>query len=212
MSYCSLPFQPVPGLPGPTGPTGPQGSTGSIGAPGPTGAPGLQGNPGTTGPTGVSGDTGPTGPYAPMVGFAAVNILTSTIRSYSLFSGVSNINVEFNVQNGFDPNTGVFTAPINGYYLITGDFNYTYSSTSPAQFEFVAQYTNTVTIIDMNRTEQPQSTLGYVSGSINFSTLALLSTVGAPANAIRFFVGFVNGTFTSQSSNIRISVQLVAPQ
>lgn len=209
MSCCSLPFQPVPGFPGPTGPQGP---TGPAGAPGPMGAQGPTGNPGATGPTGPVGDTGPTGPYAPLIGFSAINIETSVIRSISLFSG-QDVGVIFNIQNGFDPTTGVFTAPINGYYLITGDFSYTYNSTFPAQFGFVPQYTNAVSIIEMNRTEQPQSALGYVSGTINFSTLALLSTTGAPSNAIRFLVGFVSATFTgNQSSKIKISVHFVAPQ
>lgn len=207
-------FAPISGPQGPQGPTGPQGLQGPSGT---TGAPGIQGPDGLTGPTGFNGELGtigPTGSYRPLIGFSAG---ATGIGILSLGPAIG-YGVDFNPGGGYNATTGVFTAPVDGYYLIMANYAYTYSSTQYAQFtiSITPQPTipSTVPILGGSRTEDPQSSLGYVSGSISVCSLVKLTTVGVGnTNTITYYIGadIISGTETNASFRINISAYLVAP-
>ena len=97
----------VQGPTGPTGPTGPQGVTGPTGPTGPQGV---------TGPTGPTGPQGPTGPKSLMDSYAMVHDETNStvgVQQPVLFQ-TTNISNKIT----YNPNTGDFTIPEAGIYLI----------------------------------------------------------------------------------------------
>ncbi|XP_017287860.1 EMILIN-1a [Kryptolebias marmoratus] len=105
---------------GPPGPRGEQGEPGPMGPAGPqgrTGAPGREGRQGPVGPPGLRGEQGFPGSdaHVPRLSFSAA--LTremqkpETIRFNKIF---------VNENNAYDPNTGIFTAPVSGKYFFSG--------------------------------------------------------------------------------------------
>ncbi|XP_059371028.1 collagen alpha-1(X) chain-like [Carassius carassius] len=123
----------IPGVPGKKGDLGPQGlcncPDGAPGAQGQTGVKGQKGDQGTTGLTGQSGATGPKGnqgdmgvtgmpgPCSPSVqsAFSAALLTTFPIPSRP----VPFKRVIYNTNLQFNPNNGVFTAPVNGTYVFS---------------------------------------------------------------------------------------------
>nr|XP_056708346.1 EMILIN-1 [Euleptes europaea] len=99
-----------PGLPGLQGPTG------IPGLPGPIGPPGKDGRTGPVGPPGFPGEQGLPGPAGrvPQVSFAAA------LTSRHVETGTIPFDrVLVNDGNFYDPDSGIFTAPVSGRYLVS---------------------------------------------------------------------------------------------
>nr|XP_032815368.1 EMILIN-1-like isoform X3 [Petromyzon marinus] len=109
--------KPSPGVPGPPGPAGPHGPIGPAGPAGPRGHPGAQGQQGLqgeAGPPGLEGQLGGWGALSGPVAFSAAvrdHQPENTVIKFSL--------VLVNDGDHYDPNTGIFTAPVSGRYLVT---------------------------------------------------------------------------------------------
>ncbi|XP_060783648.1 adiponectin-like [Neoarius graeffei] len=91
-----------PGIIGPLGPSGPPGKPGLAGPPGPAGIPGL---PGITAKVAFS---------------ATLSPLTSAFRNIGPYPDRRTLvygNVLMNIGSAYDPETGIFTAPVRGVYF-----------------------------------------------------------------------------------------------
>ena len=101
---------------GVTGPTGPQGATGPTGPQGVTGPTGPQGATGPTGPQGATGPTGPAGPGTELDSYAMAHDETDStvgVQQPFLFQ-TTNISNKIT----YNPNTGDFSIPDAGIYII----------------------------------------------------------------------------------------------
>ncbi|KAM4694603.1 EMILIN-1 [Discoglossus pictus] len=109
-------FMGPPGLPGPPGPQGKQGPQGVQGPPGPPGKDGNVGKQGPVGPPGLRGEQGPVGEVIsrPQVSFSAGLTYQQVDPGTIAFD-----KVLVNDGNSYDPETGIFTAPIEGRYFIS---------------------------------------------------------------------------------------------
>ncbi|XP_042659130.1 EMILIN-1 [Tyto alba] len=101
---------------GPPGPPGPAGPMGEMGPPGPSGPPGKDGEQGPMGPPGLPGERGEVGEpgSVPRVAFSAA---LSTQRAEP--GTVPFDQVLLNDGGAYDPETGTFTAPVSGRYLVS---------------------------------------------------------------------------------------------
>ncbi|XP_053919782.1 EMILIN-1 isoform X2 [Cuculus canorus] len=101
---------------GPPGPPGPSGPPGEQGPPGPSGPPGKDGERGPAGPPGLPGEKGEVGEpgSVPRIAFSAA---LSTQRSEP--GTIPFDQVLLNDGGAYDPETGTFTAPVAGRYLVT---------------------------------------------------------------------------------------------
>ncbi|XP_050995855.1 EMILIN-1 isoform X1 [Acomys russatus] len=102
---------------GPPGPPGPPGLQGPLGPAGPPGPPGKDGQKGAIGPPGPQGEQGVEGlPAAPVprVAFSAALSLPRSDPGTVPFD-----RVLLNDGGYYDPETGVFTAPLAGRYLLS---------------------------------------------------------------------------------------------
>lgn len=122
--FRSLTEQDFTGLPGPPGPQGETGDRGLPGLPGPQGPPGKPGVEGPRGPPGLSGERGLPGVDAnvPQVSFSAALTKPMTSSGTIVFD-----KIFVNKGDFYDPQTGVFTAPLDGHYffsaILTGHKN-----------------------------------------------------------------------------------------
>ncbi|XP_051511750.1 EMILIN-1a [Myxocyprinus asiaticus] len=104
---------------GPPGLPGPKGEKGSKGPPGPRGPPGRegpQGKVGPIGPPGLRGEQGPPGEDAnvPRLSFSAALTRPQANAGTIFFN-----KVFVNEGNVYNPDTGMFTAPVNGRYFFS---------------------------------------------------------------------------------------------
>ncbi|XP_041265917.1 EMILIN-1 isoform X2 [Onychostruthus taczanowskii] len=101
------------GPPGPPGPAGPMGETGPSG---PAGPPGKDGEQGPMGPPGLPGERGAVGEpgSVPRVAFSAALGTQRTEPGTVPFD-----QVLLNDGGAYDPETGTFTAPVPGRYLVS---------------------------------------------------------------------------------------------
>lgn len=116
------------GAPGGTGPAGPAGPVGPLGPVGPTGADGEQGADGPAGPTGADGAEGPEGPEGPAgpagSGGGFDHVGGGTIEGFAVANGSNATVIEYSNGGGepstpaFDRNSGEYTAPEDGTYLV----------------------------------------------------------------------------------------------
>ncbi len=145
-------WQIVPfGGPGPQGPQGIQGLQGLQGAQGEQGEQGLQG------PQGVQGPQGPPGPTPFTLAVGALNASGQSIPTSDnvVVTGWSAPDASGTGQNfdtyltdtgtaSFDAATGVFTAPVSGYYNFAGILTFSSTSKIEAQ-QSVNMYLRTYT-------------------------------------------------------------------
>ncbi|XP_014448581.1 EMILIN-1 [Tupaia chinensis] len=99
---------------GPPGPPGVQGPPGPAGPPGPPGKDGQQGPIGPPGPQGEQGAEGAPAVSVPRVAFSAALSLPRSEPGTVPFD-----RVLLNDGDYYDPETGVFTAPLAGRYLLS---------------------------------------------------------------------------------------------
>ncbi|XP_058143732.1 EMILIN-1 [Dasypus novemcinctus] len=99
---------------GPPGPPGVQGPLGPAGPPGPPGKDGQEGPVGPPGPQGEQGVEGAPAAYVPRVAFSAALSLPRSEPGTVPFD-----RVLLNDGGYYDPETGVFTAPLAGRYLLS---------------------------------------------------------------------------------------------
>ncbi|KAJ1077586.1 hypothetical protein K5549_010913 [Capra hircus] len=102
---------------GEAGPPGPPGMQGPPGPAGPPGPPGKDGQKGPMGPPGPQGEQGPEGAPAASVPRVAFSAALSLPRSEP--GTVPFDRVLLNDGGYYDPETGVFTAPLAGRYLLS---------------------------------------------------------------------------------------------
>lgn len=109
-------FMGPPGLPGPPGPIGKTGPPGPQGPPGPTGKDGAAGKQGPIGPPGLRGEQGPVGlpPEVPQISFSAALSIPVLEAGTIQFD-----KILVNDGHAYDPETGIFTAPIEGRYFFS---------------------------------------------------------------------------------------------
>uniref|UniRef100_A0A8C9WFS4 C1q domain-containing protein n=1 Tax=Scleropages formosus TaxID=113540 RepID=A0A8C9WFS4_SCLFO len=106
------------GLPGPQGPKGDQGPEGmSPGSPGDKGEQGFQGPPGLNGQKGDIGEEGLPGPCSPTIQSAFSAALD--VNYPMADQPVAFRRVLYNVQNNYNPDMGVYQAPVNGTYVFS---------------------------------------------------------------------------------------------
>uniref|UniRef100_A0A8C9TWJ6 C1q domain-containing protein n=1 Tax=Scleropages formosus TaxID=113540 RepID=A0A8C9TWJ6_SCLFO len=98
------------GAPGPVGPRGLQGVQGLMGPQGQKGDMGLMGPTGLPGPQGPKGDQGPEGSA-----FSAALDVNYPMADQP----VAFRRVLYNVQNNYNPDMGVYQAPVNGTYVFS---------------------------------------------------------------------------------------------
>ncbi|XP_062429330.1 EMILIN-1 [Rhea pennata] len=101
---------------GPPGPPGPAGPPGEMGPLGPVGPPGKDGERGPVGPQGLPGERGAPGEPAlvPHVAFSAALSAQHAEPGTIPFD-----RVLVNDGGAYDPETGTFTAPVRGRYLVS---------------------------------------------------------------------------------------------
>src|SRR5262249_28403656 len=113
---------------GPTGPTGPC-CTGPTGSSGPRGFPGPTG-PCCTGPTGASANFGALAARATKTGTAQTvdnGTFTLVRLTDEVFTGPDIFTPD---SGGVTPDNSKFTAPDNGFYLVTGAVNFAESNST----------------------------------------------------------------------------------
>ncbi|XP_040984772.1 EMILIN-1 [Aquila chrysaetos chrysaetos] len=103
-------------LAGPPGPPGPAGPMGEMGPPGPAGPPGKDGEQGPVGPPGLPGERGEVGEpgSVPRIAFSA-----ALSTQHAEPGTVPFDQVLLNDGGAYDPETGTFTAPVSGRYLVS---------------------------------------------------------------------------------------------
>ncbi|XP_069881308.1 EMILIN-1 [Dipodomys merriami] len=105
---------------GPSGEAGPPGPPGVQGPPGPAGPPGLPGKDGLKGPIGPPGPQGEQGEEgAPAVSVPRVAFSAALSLPRSEPGTVPFDRILLNDGGYYDPETGVFTAPLAGRYLLS---------------------------------------------------------------------------------------------
>uniref|UniRef100_A0A671NJM6 C1q domain-containing protein n=1 Tax=Sinocyclocheilus anshuiensis TaxID=1608454 RepID=A0A671NJM6_9TELE len=151
-----------PGLEGPTGEQGPkgddgqsQGQTGEKGEKGNLGPTGEQGTTGATGPKGDQGDMGMTGmpgPCSPTVQSTFSAALLTSLPQPS--RPVPFKRVIYNLNQNYNPDNGVYTAPVNGTYVFSYHLQVATRALKVGLFHNFEAVVRTTTPVEMNTASQ----------------------------------------------------------
>lgn len=158
----------VPGVPGEKGDQGPQGlcncKDGATGAQGQTGEKGEKGDQGLTGPAGQTGATGPKGgegemgmtgipgPCSPTV---QSSFSAALLTSYPAPSRpVPFKRIIYNLNQHYNPDNGVYTAPVNGTYVFSYHLQVSVRLLKVALFYNFEAMVRTTTPVEMNTASQ----------------------------------------------------------
>uniref|UniRef100_A0A8C1PM39 C1q domain-containing protein n=1 Tax=Cyprinus carpio TaxID=7962 RepID=A0A8C1PM39_CYPCA len=158
----------VPGVPGKKGDQGPQGLCNcQDGAPGAQGQTGVKGEKGDEGPTGLMGQTGATGPKGGqgdmgmpgMPGPCSPSVQSAfsaaLLTSYPIPSRpVPFKRVIHNVNLHFNPDNGVYTAPVNGTYVFSYHLQVSTRILKVGLFHNFEAIVRTTTPVEMNIASQ----------------------------------------------------------
>ncbi|XP_051952563.1 EMILIN-1-like [Xyrauchen texanus] len=104
---------------GPPGPPGSKGEIGSKGPPGPRGPPGREGTQGKVGPIGPPGLIGEQGPPGDDANVPRLSFSAALTRPQDNAGTIFFNKVMVNEGNVYNPDTGMFTAPVNGRYFFS---------------------------------------------------------------------------------------------
>uniref|UniRef100_A0A671NS68 C1q domain-containing protein n=1 Tax=Sinocyclocheilus anshuiensis TaxID=1608454 RepID=A0A671NS68_9TELE len=144
-----------PGLPGPDGAQGAQGQTGEKGEKGNLGPTGEQGTTGATGPKGDQGDMGMTGmpgPCSPTVQSTFSAALLTSLPQPS--RPVPFKRVIYNLNQNYNPDNGVYTAPVNGTYVFSYHLQVATRALKVGLFHNFEAVVRTTTPVEMNTASQ----------------------------------------------------------
>ncbi|XP_016318140.1 complement C1q tumor necrosis factor-related protein 7-like [Sinocyclocheilus anshuiensis] len=158
----------VPGVPGEKGDQGPQGLCNcQDGAPGAQGQTGENGEKGDQGPTGLTGQTGATGPKGDqgemgmtgMPGPCSPTVQSAfsaaLLTSYPTPSRpVPFKRVIYNLNLHYEPNNGVYTAPVNGTYVFSYHLQVSNRMLKVGLFHNFEAMVRTTTLVEMNTASQ----------------------------------------------------------
>ncbi|KAI2656500.1 Otolin-1 [Labeo rohita] len=136
----------APGAQGQTGEKGEKGDVGPTGPQGPTGATGHKGDQGDMGMTGIPGPCSPTVQSA--FSAALLTAYPSPSRPVSFKRVIYNINLHYN------PDNGVYTAPVNGTYVFSYHLQVSTRMLKVGLFHNFEAVVRTTTPVDMNTASQ----------------------------------------------------------
>ncbi|XP_055053521.1 uncharacterized protein [Misgurnus anguillicaudatus] len=145
----------APGTQGPQGAKGDKGDTGTAGAQGVSGAPGPKGNPGDMGMPGAPG------PCSPAVQSAFTAALTTSFPQPS--RPVQFKRIITNVLQNYNPDYGIYTAPVNGTYVFSYHLQVSTRSLKVGLFRNFEAVVKTTTPVEMN-TASHQVVLSLTQG------------------------------------------------
>lgn len=164
----------VPGQKGDQGPEGmcncsdgtpgTQGPQGEMGEKGDTGAPGQQGSSGATGPQGKQGEMGMPGmpgPCSPAVQSAFSAALT--VSSPAPNRPVAFRRIIYNKNQNYNPENGVYTAPVNGTYVFSYHLQVSGRPLRVGLFHNFEPVIKTITPVELNTASQ-QVVMGLTQG------------------------------------------------
>lgn len=145
----------APGTQGPQGTKGDKGDTGTSGAQGSSGATGPKGNQGEMGMPGMPG------PCSPAVQSAFSAALTASYPAPN--RPVAFKRVIYNQNQNYNPENGVYTAPVNGTYVFSYNLQVSVRTLKVGLFHNFEPVIKTTTPIEMNTASQ-QVVLGLSQG------------------------------------------------
>uniref|UniRef100_A0A671MR90 C1q domain-containing protein n=1 Tax=Sinocyclocheilus anshuiensis TaxID=1608454 RepID=A0A671MR90_9TELE len=145
----------VPGVPGEKGDQGAQGQTGENGEKGDQGPTGLTGQTGATGPKGDQGEMGMTGMPGPCSPTVQSAFSAALLTSYPTPSRpVPFKRVIYNLNLHYEPNNGVYTAPVNGTYVFSYHLQVSNRMLKVGLFHNFEAMVRTTTLVEMNTASQ----------------------------------------------------------
>uniref|UniRef100_A0A673M6G4 C1q domain-containing protein n=1 Tax=Sinocyclocheilus rhinocerous TaxID=307959 RepID=A0A673M6G4_9TELE len=143
-----------PGVSGPKGDLGPKGMKGDPGVVGERGLPG-QGTTGATGPKGDQGDMGMTGMPGPCSPTVQSTFSAALLTSFPQPSRpVPFKRVIYNLNLHYNPDNGVYTAPVNGTYVFSYHLQVSTRMLKVGLFHNFEAVVRTTTPVEMNTASQ----------------------------------------------------------
>uniref|UniRef100_A0A9J8D2D1 C1q domain-containing protein n=1 Tax=Cyprinus carpio carpio TaxID=630221 RepID=A0A9J8D2D1_CYPCA len=137
------------------GAQGAQGQTGAKGEKGNLGPTGQQGATGATGPKGDQGDMGMTGMPGPCSPTVQSTFSAALLTSFPLPSRpVPFKRVIYNLNQNYNPDNGVYTAPVNGTYVFSYHLQVSSRMLKVGLFHNFEAVVRTTTPVEMNTASQ----------------------------------------------------------
>ncbi|XP_016089122.1 complement C1q and tumor necrosis factor-related protein 9-like [Sinocyclocheilus grahami] len=197
----------LPGVPGGKGDQGPQGlcncKDGAQGAQGQTGEKGEKGNLGPTGEQGTTGATGPKGDQGDMGMTGIPGPCSPTVQSTFSAALLTSLpqpsrpvpfkRVIYNLNQNYNPDNGVYTAPVNGTYVFSYHLQVSNRALKVGLFHnFEAMVRTTTPTAEMNTASQ-QVVLSLSQGDWVWVQVKDVNTNGmyAGSEASSTFSGFL---------------------